>query len=133
MAFHCGKQNHEPLFFRDFIQRSIQLPLKLGAIVMMMCSVARIFEYPLRFSRLTAFVCAETIQRQSKTDSNNPCTKAIAFPQPVEPAVCAEQRFLGDVFRTGVIPQNSPSDPVSQRGVLQKERLPFAGTSGNGF
>src|SRR5258708_9488956 len=132
MSFHGGQKKHQALLSREFIHRAIELALKLG-VVSLVRRVARIFRYPRCLARLPPLDGAEAIQRQAKTDSNQPCSKTCPLAQPIEPAMRAKHRFLGHVFGVGVITQDSSSDSKSQRRVFRQQRFPVALSGSAGY
>jgi hypothetical protein len=75
MALHGRQQHYQPLFFRQLLQRAIELPLKFG-VVAVVRGAARILKHPLRFALLPSLEGAQPIQRDAKTDAHQPGAEA---------------------------------------------------------
>ena len=103
----------------------MELPLK-SRIAVLVHSIARIFEHPLRFALLPPLCCTQSIQRHSKTNPHQPSAKPSAIAQPPKAAMRAQQGLLRDIFRVGIVSQHSSRHTKCQRGIFHQQRLPLA-------
>src|SRR6266571_5837131 len=87
---------------------------------------------PKRVALLSPFRRTQTIQGEPERDSNEPGTKTVAVAQPIEAAVGAQKRFLGDVLGLGGIAQNAAGDAVGERATFGEALLEFAPRLGLG-
>jgi hypothetical protein len=71
-------------------------------------SDCREFPSPATFSR------SLVIKRQSPRDPHEPRSKSRVVAEEPKPSVGSNERLLGNIFRVGLVPQNSKSDPSGQ-------------------
>src|SRR5258708_31872865 len=78
---------------------------------------------PKRVAQFSPFRGAQTVECETKGDSNQPAAEAVAVAQTIELAIGAQQRFLRDIFRIGGVAQNA-ARPAIREGATLSQALP---------
>src|SRR6266481_3828605 len=81
---------------------------------------------PERVAQFAAFPGAQTIERETKRDSNEPGTETVAITQTIELAIGAQQGFLGYVFGVSRVAQDAASHAIGERAALGEALLELA-------
>jgi hypothetical protein len=81
---------------------------------------------PQRIAQFPAFPGAQTVEREAKRDSNEPGAEAVAVAQAFEPAIGAQQGFLGYIFGVSRIAQDAPGHAIGERAALGETLLELA-------
>src|SRR5260370_36571831 len=81
---------------------------------------------PKRVALLAAFPGAQTVERETERDSNEPGAKAIAIAQAIESALRAQQGFLSYVFCISWVAPNAARHAKSKRAALGEALLELA-------
>src|SRR5260370_633947 len=79
-----------------------------------------------RAAQFAAFPGAQTVEREAKRDSNEPSAEAVAVAQAFEPAIGAQQGFLGYIFGVGSVAQDATSHAIGERAALGEALLELA-------
>src|SRR5216683_1929046 len=135
MALHGGEQKNEPQFFRQLTKSTIEVRLEFVRNGEVFDGGRRRLMRRMRpkgVALLSPLRRTQTIQGEPERDSNEPGAKTVAVAQPIEAAVGAQKRFLGDVFGVGGIAQNAAGDAVGERATFGEALLEFAPRFGLG-
>src|SRR5260370_8854570 len=129
VAFHGREQKNQAQFFWQLRKGIIEMRLDLvrsGEVLRGRRARLVLRLRPKRVALLAAFPGAQTIEREAKRDSNEPRAETAAVAQPIEPAIGAQQGFLGYVFRVSGVAQYAASDAISKRAALGEALLQLA-------
>src|SRR5438132_1138667 len=77
-------------------------------------------------AEFAAFPGAQTVERETKRDSNEPGAEAVAVAQSIELAIGAQQGFLGNVFGVSRVAQDAASHAIGKRATLGEALLELA-------
>ena len=81
---------------------------------------------PKRVALFAAFPGAQTIERETKRDANEPRAEAVAIAQAMELAIGAQQGFLGYIFGVGSVAQDAASHAIGERAAFGEALLELA-------
>ena len=129
MAFHGRKQKDQAQFFRQFRKGALEMRLELvrnGKIFGSRRSRLAPRLRPKRVAQFAAFPGAQTVERETKRDANEPGAEAVAITQAIELAIGAQQGFLGYVFGVGCVAQDPASHAIGERAALGEALLELA-------
>ena len=87
---------------------------------------------PERVAQFAAFPGAQTVERETKRDSNEPGAEAVAVTQTIELAIGAQQGFLGYILGVSSIAQDAASHTIGERAALGQALLELAPRVGLG-